>query len=469
MKITENAQRHVFTVEGETTIHGRTIPYRAISEETLLEVEDGKPAASMFSYTYLRTDAGQTEDRPVLFIFNGGPGSSSHLMHLGFFGPDRIRPGADGRLSTTPPFEMEENPHCMLDAFDLVLIDPVDTGYGRLLDESMKDHFFGTGQDAMTFVLFIENWLTRYDRWNSPRYLCGESYGTMRCAVLADALMGGVAQQRFSCITVNGLILMGSTFHIEGVFEELHAEPAVLNLMSYAAARQYHHPVEGRTIASFAEEAWNFSTCEYAHALLMGDYMAPEEKEAIIRKLACFTGMPAQWFRENGLRPGKLDFLQQVVRDQGLEAGGYDSRVTLPLSVKTGSRDSFDDPSMAGSNPAYASLFHSHLKKKLGIDLEKNYITTNIRANMAWDYTYSRTPCECLAASMRRSPQLRVMFATGLFDLCTCAGYARYVISQAGLPLDRVVRKEYEGGHMIYTVEDASAALEQDIREFILA
>lgn len=467
MRISDSTDRKVFTMNGTTMIHGQEISYTSISEETFLEINSGTPAASMFSFTYLRTDIADAKSRPVLFIYNGGPGSSSHLMHLGFFGPDRVKLNENGAFPTAPPFEAECNPHCMLDAFDLVLIDPVDTGYGQLLDPTAKEHFFGVEQDAASFVLFIENWLTRYDRWDSPRFICGESYGTTRSAVLANALMGGVAQQRFSCITVNGIIMMGSTYHMEGFYEELPVEHSVLKLMTYAASNLYHHPIQGKTLSDFVEEAYDFSMGDYATALLMGDYLSSKKRNAIIKKLSYFTGIQERYFQENGLRLDSRSFLQNFIKDQGLEAGGYDSRVTLPLSDQLGPRDAFDDPSMASSNPAYASLFLSHFKKKLGITLERSYTVTNVTANIEWDYKASRTPCQCLAASMRRNPQMRILFASGLYDLCTCAGYARYVISQMGLPLDRVVRKEYEGGHMIYTREHASAALEQDIRAFI--
>ena len=467
MKIWEKERGKCFTSTGKSRIHDQLIEYEAISEETLLAGKDGSLAASMFSYTYMRTDVEDAEKRPVMFIYNGGPGSSSHLLHAGFFGTDRVKPADDDKTSVVPPFSTEENPCCLLDICDLVLIDPVETGFGRLISPAAAEEFFGVEQDAMSFVLFIEDWLTRYGRWNSPHFLCGESYGTLRSAVLADMLMGGVAVRRFTGISLNGIIMMGSTFHIDTFYEPIYIEPSVLNFISYAAANWYHHELNTVKLKDFVEEAYTFSLNEYARALLIGNQISAEDKASVIDKLNRFTGIPKDYFRRNGLRLETRDFLSNVVRSQGLEAGGYDSRVTLPLSNQIGPRDSFDDPSMAKSNPAYSSLFHCHFKKKLNIDLDRTYITTNIRSNLQWKWECSRTPAQSLAAAMRRNPNLHVMFATGLYDLCTCAGYARYIISQIGLPQDRVYRREYEGGHMIYTSQSAAAALEQDIRTFI--
>lgn len=467
MKISEKETGKSFTSQGKTTIHGKEITYRTISEEIMLDGKNGELAACMFSYTYLRTDEENAENRPVMFIYNGGPGSSSHLVHAGFFGTDRVKIADDADTPVVPPYEIEENPHCILDVCDLVFIDPVETGFGRLISPDAEKEFFGVEQDAMSFVVFIENWLSKYDRWGSPCFLCGESYGTLRSAVLADFLMGGVSMERFTTISVNGIIMMGSTFHIDESHGPVYAEPSVLNFISYAAANWYHNALENITLEDFVEKAYAFSVGDYARALLLGDYLSPEEKASVIDKLSYFTGLSADYFRENGLRLETRAFLSNVVRHRGLEAGGYDSRVTLPLSAQIGPRDSFDDPSMAKSNPAYTSLFHSHFKKKLNIDLARSYITTNISANMRWNYKAARTPSQCLAASMRRNPNLHVMFAAGLYDLCTPAGYARYIISQIGLPQDRVTLRYYEGGHMIYTSEKAAAALERDLRAFI--
>ena len=463
MRVSETEKGVKFVSAGSADIHGREVKYDVISEETLLDGVDGTIKASMFSYSYLLRGASDAARRPVMFVYNGGPGSSSHLMHVGFFGTERAKIYTGG-APVAPPYETESNPHCLLDICDIVLVDPVDTGFARMIAPEAAGEFFGVEQDAQAMAVFIENWLDRYGRRNSPVYLCGESYGTMRSAVLVNTLMGGVAPRRFTGIAVNGVIMMGSTFHLEG--EPMYVEPSVLNLMSYAAAHRYHHGVDV-PLERFAEEAWEFAVGGYAHVLLLGDYLSAAERKSAIERLAFFTGMDADYFRRNGLRLEKGDFLTHFLAGQGLEAGGYDSRVTLPLSNSTGSRDSFDDPSLAASTPMYTALFRSHFAKRLGISLDREYIATNIESNMRWNWECSRTPLQCLSASMRRNPELRVMFASGLYDLCTPAGYARYVIAHDGLPLDRIVRREYEGGHMIYTNESAAAALERDIRAFI--
>lgn len=464
MRVSEKQSGKRYESGGTVEIRGTQVEYSVISEETLLDGKDATAAASMFSYTYLRRGVDHPERRPVLFVYNGGPGSSSHLLHVGFFSTERAKLTAGKPVPSVPPYEVEPNPHCMLDVCDIVLIDPVETGFGRLLVPEAAEEFFGVEQDAAAMALLIEHWLDRYDRWQSPLYLCGESYGTMRSAVLANTLTGGVAPRRFTGISVNGIIMMGSTFHLDD--EPMYVEPSVLNLMSYAAAHRYHHRIDA-PLDRFVEEAYQFSVTDYAHALLLGDDLPLAEREAVIQRLSFFTGIDGEYFRRHGLRLETRAFLSQVICDRGLECGGYDSRITLPLSSLIGPRDSFDDPSLISSTPMYTSLFHSHFIKKLGIDLQRAYIATNVESNIRWNWHCERTPLQCLTASMRRNPSLRVLFATGLYDLCTCAGYARYVIAQAGLPRDRIVRREYEGGHMIYTNDAAATALEQDIREFI--
>jgi len=466
MRVSEKHIGRFWQAQGMAAAGGDSMTYRVVSQEVILEDDEGQPAGSMFTYSYLRSD---TEDstRPVIFAYNGGPGSASFWLHAGFFGPQRLvldlAPGA----SPTPPYAVENNPNCLLDTFDIVLIDPVGTGYGELLNPKAGGLFYGVDQDARAFALVIEHWLNSHERWNAPKFLCGESYGTLRSAALTEALMGGTSTGMFTGIAVNGIILIGNILHVGTHYEARYIEPSVQNFISYAATRWYHSQEELPALDAFVKDAYAFSVGPYAHALLLGDYLPNRERDTVLDDLVYYTGLPRKYLMDNHLRVDKTYFLNNLLQERGLAVGAYDSRLTLPLSEQYGQAGTFDDPAMAYFTPVFTGAFHDHFKKALGIDLERAYNITNMEANMNWDWASAKTPSQYLSGSMRRNPALRVMFATGLYDLCTVAGDTRYIISQIGLPLDRVERYEYASGHMAYVGDAPAAQLAGDIRGFV--
>lgn len=459
-----------FESSGSVRAGGIDIPYRVLSESMSLNDGDGAPEATVFSYSYLRCDLTPEEARrrPVLFAFNGGPGSSCLWLHLGFLGPTRVRLENPLLPPITPPYELENNPHCPLDVCDVVLIDPVGTGYARLLQETAAPRYLGVDQDAAAIARFIEAWLTRQDRWDSPRYLLGESYGTMRCGELASALMAGPMSHagRLGGIPVNGVVLMGSAM-LNGMGKE-PVEPSALNLPTAAATHWHHHPVPGKTLWEFVEECFDFVQNEYVRALFAGSRLTEGERAGTAQKLSRFTGLPAQYFIENDLRLGE-DYLGLCCADRELDAGLYDTRYVAPRQKKLGVHDTVaDDPAMGLYTPAFVGAMNGAKKRELGIDAPLSYHPIIFKdINFRWDYQCKRTPMECLRGAMRRNREMRIFFATGCYDAVTTMGYVRYVVSQSGLPMDRVTVKEYESGHMPYLGEESAVRLAADLRGFL--
>jgi carboxypeptidase C (cathepsin A) len=462
--------RAAFITEHEITLRGETVRYRAIAEETAVEDDMGKPLASLFTYTYLRTGAGNCVKRPVIFAFNGGPGSSSAWLHLGLFGPRRVSLSDDVNPEVLPPYELEDNPHCLLDTCDLVMIDPVNTGYARLYQEGAQSQFYGVRQDAGVLALFIESWLNRYDRQMSPRFVAGESYGTIRACMLLRELMGGpmTENHRLLAIPVNGVILLGSALTLQVLGAAPAVYPEVLKLMAQAAVHHYHHPDGKPGVADFAEEAWHFAGGDYLQALFAGEALDAEKRRKLCGKLEYFTGVSAEWFDGHNLKVDDVSFRSLVLREIGLDVGSYDGRYTmthtelLPVCDPVG-----DDPAMGKYTPAFSGAMNTVIRSELGITLDREYRAIDFAVNGKWDYSSPVSPAEALTAAMRRNEKMRVFFVSGLYDLVTHPGEVRYLTAHLNLPKDKVTVREYESGHMPYIGKESAEKLEADLRAFI--
>jgi len=461
-----------FEAQGYAITAGGRIPYRALSQEFIFLGENNQPEASIFSFSYIRSDVSEKDlaKRPVVFAFNGGPGSSCVWLHLGFMGPTRVKLECVTSPSPVPPFELEENPHCMLDICDIVMIDPVGTGYARLYNEQAEKAYYGIDEDAASIAHFIEDWLTRHDRWQSPKYIMGESYGTLRCGVLASALMGGPTSHsgRVAGIPIDGVIMLGTSFMDGRETEKI--DPALISLPSIAATHWYHSKGQEPGIESFVEEAYEFACQEYAGALLLGNRLNSERRSAIAAKLEYFTGVPASFFHENRLRIDTKAFLEFCCKERSMEVGLYDSRYLLPRKERLGTVDPIaDDGAMGQYTPAFVSAMNGPKKRELGIETDRLYNVILIKdVNSKWNYKSVRTPLESLSAAMRRNKRLRVFFGSGYYDLVTVFGYVRYLVSQDRLPMDRVVMREYASGHMPYLGEESARSLASDLRGFIV-
>ena len=459
-----------FETDHVLALNGKEIAYHTVAEDNVFYDDDGKAVASIFSYSYFRTDAGAGENRPVLFGFNGGPGSSSMYVHAGFLGTKRLSYADVDRETSLPPYEMIDNPDCILEVADLVLVDPVGCGYGILLDYGKKDDFYGLEEDAEAFLHFVELWLHRYNRWNSPKYLVGESYGCTRAAIAAG-IASTNGNYRTYGVAFDGIVMIGNTVTMGKYFgKEMPVEMSVISFPTYAAINWYHnHPTE-QGLEEFVYEAKRFADREYLLALNKGEALQGEEHKAILKKISHYTGMNESYLEDHALKIEDRSFRLEVIKSSGRSVSRYDGRVTRPqltppLVEKTvGLRDD-------ASDDRWKAVFYGGVNgtilPMLGVKLERQYLKSN-KLPDGWDPSETKgTTSEQLRNAMTRTLGMRVFFANGWFDGATVTGHIFYVMNHAGLPKDRVCFKGYASGHMIYLGEENVHELCTDIKDFI--
>lgn len=459
-----------FESKGKITLKGKSIPYHTVSEDNVFYNNEGKPIASIFSYSYFRSDVKDTSKRPVIFAYNGGPGSSSMYVHAGFLGARRITYGKPDRPTSFGPYEVIDNPDCLLDIADLVLIDPVGTGYGVLLDEEEGKNFLGIEEDAEALLNFIESWLRRYNRMLSPKYLVGESYGCTRSAIAAGiAATGG--KERSYAVAFDGLVLIGNTVTVGKYFgENLPVDSSILGFPTYAAVNWYHNHPSKKTVEAFVKEAKAFADHDYLLALYRGESLSEKEKEEIMEKVSYYTGVSREYLEKNGLKIDDNTYRQEVLKKKGKAVSRYDGRMTRPLlepevvEVKDGL---WDDATADRYDPYFYAALTGDLLPHLNVKLDRNYVNMT-HYYKSWNKTETMgTTGEQLRNAMTRRPGMRTFFANGWFDLCTEFGYVYHTLDHAGLPKDRVFVKGYSSGHMIYIGEENVHELCADIRKFI--
>lgn len=465
-----------FESDGEIVLHGEKIPYHTVSEDNVF-YEDGKPIASIFSFSYFRSDVKGPANRPVIFAFNGGPGSASMYVHSGFFGAKRVKYGIVDRETSLPPYEVIDNPDCLLDVADVVCVDPVGTGYGILLDETKGDQFFGIEQDAEALLTFIEMWLRRYNRFHSPKYLAGESYGCTRSAVAAGIGCGAWGKNRAYGLKFDGLVLIGNTVTVGKYFNEgVPVEPSVQYFPTYAAINWYHNHPSTQTVDEFALEAKQFADTEYLLALYKGEALKGEAREEIIKKLTYYTGVSKEFLEERALKIDENGFRREVIKHKGLACSRYDGRVTRPLIYPYVEEVKHGEESDATAQ-RYDGLFYGALcgtiLPSLNVKMDRQYLTFRMfeedGKEKGWDISEKGgTTAERLRQAMSACHGMRVFFANGWYDDCTEIGMVYYTIDHAGLDHDRVFVKPYKSGHMIYISEENSKELSEDIKKFVL-
>jgi carboxypeptidase C (cathepsin A) len=459
---------------------GQELRYSAIAGDTILTNDAGKQSAILFSFTYLRENVTDRRKRPVIFVFNGGPGSSSLWQHLGFFGPKRVQLRDEVHPPPTPPFEVENNPHCLLDVADIVLIDPVGTGYSHLLADGDAHDYYGVEQDGRATVEFVERWLRKYDRLNSPKFIVGESYGVTRAIVVARMLMGGPfsATGRLTAIPLNGIVIMGGSPSLEGPQGNGSSDLDYPNTLPTMAATAWYHGKTshgGRSLDEAITEAKVFAAGEYLNALYAGDALDATTRSRMVRRLSELTGLPVPFVQMHNLRIALGEFRSELLRDQGLIPGAYDTRFTLPATPNAGPMDPVaDDPAMGQFSAAFVGAFDGYLKDDLKISVDAPYNAIAFKTvNSKWDYDSRLGPAEPttraqdLAAAMRRNPNLRLLSVSGVYDAVAPLESAAYSLAHSGLPRDRVTIRSYPAGHMAYLGDAPSGALAQDLRKFL--
>jgi carboxypeptidase C (cathepsin A) len=454
---------------GAIVIGGKRLAYSARAGSLLLRDGHNSPTASMFYVAYIAEGAGGTK-RPVTFFWNGGPGSSTIWLHMGSFAPVRVVIPADGTQPGPVP-RLTANESSLLDTSDLVFVDAVGTGWSTLVARGQAKDFYGVDEDAKAFAQFIERWVTRNGRWESPKFLFGESYGTLRAPNVARILGGdGMA--------LSGIILLSSVLDYnllpigQGPGEDY---PYIAYLPTEAAVAWYHHKVPGNPpdLVRFVSEVSVFAGGAYAHALLLGDALDPATRSAIVAKLHAYTGLSESYIRAADLRivPGK--FRQELLRGQSDTLGRYDARYSgRALDANAAFPDY--DPSNTMTSAAFVAAFNHYAHDVLHYRDERPYDVLAFDVNRAWKYQRDDDPSAPsvvadLKSALTLNPSLRVLAASGYFDLATGFYGTEYLLHHMGLDAAQSRRVEvanFRSGHMVYLNHDALVAFKAELVRF---
>ncbi len=460
-----------FEAHGSAVINGEAVGFHSISEDNLFYDGSGKPIASIFSFSYFRDVAGNAESRPVIFAFNGGPGSSSCMLHSGFLGPRRMVFMDDvDAASAIPPYRVQDNPECLLDIADIVLVDPVATGFGMLLDESYSESFFGIKEDAEAFLSFVQSWLQRYGRWNSPKYIIAESYGCTRAAMAAE-IAAGPGTDRCYDITFDGIIFIGNTVTTGQYFgREVPVEKSVIGFPTYAAINWYHNTDHSVPLDEWVQSAKEFADNDYLLGLYKGSRLTGAARDKLISGIMHFAGVSEDYLDSHHLRIDSYSVKNEVIRQKGLAVSRLDGRVTRPLYSSPYDETEFgmsSDAVRGRYNSIFLGSLISGIFPMLGISGFDRPYKPAIKISKRWNKDTELTSAECLRNAMKRSPDMKLFFANGYYDLTTEIGIAYYMLDHADLPMDRVILKGYPSGHMVYLGNDNIAEFSSDVHSFI--
>lgn len=468
-----------YTTKHSIKIDGKVISYTATVGTLIQKNEKDEPVAS-FGYTaYIKdgeTDAGK---RPITFSYNGGPGSSSIWLHLGVMGPRRIAVN-DPKDNGPAPYKLEDNNYCMLDVSDIVMMDPVGTGLSRGAGKSKNSDFWGVEPDIKSVSEFIKNYITENERWNSPKFLLGESYGTFRSAGVADYL-----QDRLG-ISVNGIVLVSSVLDIRTLaFQPGDDLPYIVNFPTYAATSWYHNKVPNKPadLQTFLKDVRTFASGDYAAALIKGDALSADEREKVLNKLVAFTGLSKDYWSNANLRVNQPQFSEELLRTTHEEVGRLDSRYK-GISQDPLSEYAFNDPQSYAISPAFTAAFMNYYTTELKVPKDKTYNTSAYSLpDFNWDWKHPRsngffgsasTPNTGpdLVNAMSSNPHLKVVVLNGIYDLATPFYGTEYTFDHLGLDKkikSNITMKYYEAGHMMYIHNPSAAAFKKDVVDFINA
>jgi carboxypeptidase C (cathepsin A) len=448
---------------GAVTLGGRRLEYQTsavflpVAASGIASAAD-EPQAAVLATAYTLKDASPGA-RPVCFAFNGGPGSASVWLHLGALGPRRVVVPDDGARAR-PPYAVEDNPHSWFAHFDLVFIDPPHTGWSVCASDAARKKMLAVDGDVEALAEVMRAWLTRHQRWGSTVYLAGESYGTTRGAALADKLLG-------MGVDVAGVVLVSCAMDLQSiVFAPANDLPFALFLPGFANVAQYHGLLRGPLAASpeaarAAAEA--FVQEDYLSALHAGARLDARRRTRIARRIAELTGLPAALVEEKNLRVSDVHFFFEALRARGLQVGRLDARVAGPLPASREREFEFD-PGIESIAAAYTMAAMAYFREHLGLDLEQRYEVLNREVNRSWTWTrgdpqgfarmgFASTSPD-LARALRRNPHLKVLAASGRYDLGTPYSASDWSLAQLDAPpevLARVQHRHYDAGHMMYT------------------
>lgn len=445
---------------------GQRIAYTATAGETHLKGDDGTPRAAIFSVSYVKD--GRDPNRPVTFLFNGGPGSGSVWLHMGAFGPKRVAIPSNGTDDGAPPYPIVDNPDALLDVTDLVFIDPVGTGFSHALGKTDPKDFWGVTKDAESVAQFIRLWLNTNNRWNAPKYLGGESYGTTRTAAVLNQLEG-----QYNDVALNGLILISTVLDFGAGADVPGNEMSfVLNLPSMAATALYHGKAQASSVEAFVEEARRYATGPYLSALMKGNALPADERATVRRELSRFTGLSEAYLESADLRVEPARFYKELLRDRGLTIGRLDARYTGKDYDNAGETPD-NDPSFYGIDAGYTAAINSHVRETLGYKTDRRYVTIGNVGPWDWRLGLGRdrdaylNVAPYIGRALRENSGLRVFVGQGWYDFATPFFAAEYAMTRTGFPRERFDWKYYGSGHMMYVRDDDRVGLSRDVRAFI--
>ncbi len=456
-------------------INGQQIHYTATAGTFTLKDEEDKPIA-LFGFTaYTKDGVSAGENRPVTFAYNGGPGSSSIWLHMGALGPKKVV--IDDPEATPPaPYKMEDNPYSILDVTDLVMIDPVGTGLAKPVGKAKGSDFWGVDQDIKSVSEFIFQYIRANDRWNSPKFLLGESYGTTRSAGVADYLFEDLG------ISVNGVILVSTVLNFETLeFSKGNDLPYVLYLPTYAAVSWYHHalPIHATDLDSLLNEVRLFAKGEYADALFKGSANDSVEINDVVEKLYEYTGISKSYWKKANLRLNEPQFTEELLRDRGITVGRLDSRYEGPTPDLLGEYSSYD-PQSSTITPVFVTDFMDYYHTDLNFPTDQTYhVDAYTNKEFRWDMKrgnrgegagYPDVTGD-LADVMAKDPYLNVLVLNGYFDLATPFFATEYTMDHLGANIpgikDRIHMKYFDAGHMMYVHSESLPVFKLTISEFI--
>ena len=463
----------IFASKQSVTINGKAISLDAETGTVQLRDENDKPIA-LFGFTHYKK-TGANENRPIVFAFNGGPLSASFWLHFGVLGPKRVEIN-DPNYTKPSPYKVVNNEFSILDKADLVMIDPIGVGFSKPIGESKWEDFWGVEQDIRSIGLFIEQFLIRSEKFNAPKYLLGESYGTFRNAGLVKHLQD-------KGISMNGVIMVSAVFELQHLLFGPGDDVAYLiHFPAYAATAWYHNKVKdkGDNLESFIMNVRKFTENEYALALLKGDQLTASEKNAMAQKLEDYSGVSKNYWLKANLRVRNEEYFQELLRQEGLTVGRLDSRFT-GINEDLISQNALTDPQSDAISSPYISAYKDYLYNDLKVRKDLSYTTsTGSRKDFKWDWNHGGnviwnaqvavSTLPDMTSAMKRNPNLKILILNGYYDLATVFYGVEYSINHMGLDAElkkNIIMKYYEAGHMMYTHKPSMVKFKKDVDEFI--
>ena len=466
------SSKHSLRLRGKEIKYTATVGTMVLKEE--VDKQGHKPRAEMFFIAFTRD--GVKGRRPLTFSFNGGPGSSSVWMLLGLLGPKRVPLSVDDAVMTNrlaPPYQVENNEFTLLEETDLVFIDPIGTGYSRPLsgEDNDPDEFFSFRRDLDSVGEFIRLYTSRNQRWRSPKYLIGESYGTTRAAGLS-----GYLQDQFG-LYLNGIMLVSAVLNFQTIlFHPGNELPFVVYVPSYAMTARYHGKLASRyqkmEAQQFLNEVRAFTEDEYLPALHKGSALSARQQKNVAEKLAGYIGVTPDYVLRNNLRVPIMRFAKEILRSDGKSVGRFDSRIT-GVDVDDAAENFERDPSFDVVQGVYSACLNDYVRRELRFESDLPYEILSFKVFPKWKYDEFQNNfvnvAETLRGAMMKNPHLKLFVANGIYDLATPFYATEYTMNHLGLRDDvdkNVTMAYYDAGHMMYTHKPSLKALAGDLKKF---